>query len=150
MTNAHVPDGAASMRPDRSPALDPHDPAPGDPGEQMTVMSLLAGYAAAGYDAEMLVTAEGRIRCRTCGSDMDPREIHLDSLRRLEGASDPDDMQAVVALSCPHCGAQGALVVAYGPGGSPEDADVLAALEDHRADSALPRASSPADEPRTP
>lgn len=119
----------------------------GDPGEGNTVTDLLRGYASAGYDTEMLVTQESLIRCRRCNAEMDPRAVHLDSLRRVEGASDPDDMQAVVALTCAHCGAKGALVVAYGPGGSLEDAEVLAALDDHRVDSDLPQSSSPSDTP---
>jgi hypothetical protein len=120
---------------------------PGDPGEDMTVTLLLAGYASAGFDQEMSVTGEGRVRCRSCGRDMDPHEVQLESLRRIEGASDPDDMQAVIALTCPHCGAHGAMTLAYGPSGSPEDGDVLLALDDHRQGSDLAASSSPADAP---
>ena len=35
--------------------------------------------------------------------------------RRLEGASDPDDMISVVAVTCPRCGTGGTLVLKYGP-----------------------------------
>ena len=53
-------------------------------------------------------------------------------LRRLEGASDPDDMLAVVGLACPHCSAQGTAVLGYGPEAAAVDAEVLERLEDAR------------------
>lgn len=50
----------------------------------------------------------------------------MHSHRRLEGASDPDDMVAIVAISCPVCATQGTLSPQYGPMGHwEEDADVL-------------------------
>ena len=52
------------------------------------------------------------------------------SLCRLEGASDPDDMAAVVALTCPNCQAKVVLVLKYGPDATAEEADVLLALPD--------------------
>lgn len=56
--------------------------------------------------------------------------MQVDSLYRVEGASDPDDMAAVVAVTCPRCSAKGALVLKYGPEASGADADVLLALPD--------------------
>jgi hypothetical protein len=46
----------------------------------------------------------------------------------MEGASDPDDMLAVMGVTCPTCGDKAALVVAYGPNAGAADADVLVAL----------------------
>ncbi len=117
---------------------------PGDPGEATTVVEILAGYAAAGYDTEMRITADGTIRCQACGREHRPADVHLDSVRRVEGASDPDDMQAVVALRCV-CGALGALALAYGPHAAAEEADVFAALPDHREDSRIPGAQPPSE-----
>jgi hypothetical protein len=57
-------------------------------------------------------------------------ELAVDSLARLEGASDPGDMAAVIALTCPHCDARDVLIVRYGPEASLADADVLVALPD--------------------
>ena len=42
-------------------------------------------------------------------------------LRRLEGASDPDDMLAVVAVECANCGLRGSLVLNYGPTATEDD-----------------------------
>lgn len=66
----------------------PNDP--GNPGEAITVMDILASYAAAGYDTEMRVTADASVHCHACGVDHPPRELLLGSVRRIEGASDPD------------------------------------------------------------
>lgn len=54
----------------------------------------------------------------------------MHALCRVEGASDPDDMAAVVAVVCPRCSAKDALVLGYGPAASGADADVLLALPD--------------------
>jgi hypothetical protein len=50
------------------------------------------------------------------------------TMQRVEGASDPDDMAAVVPLECPRCNARDVLVLKYGPEASEADADVLTAL----------------------
>jgi hypothetical protein len=43
-------------------------------------------------------------------------------------------MAAVLALTCPFCGAGGTLVIMYGPQMSAEESDVLGALRDRRSD----------------
>jgi hypothetical protein len=126
-------------------AVDTASNDPANPGEAITVTDILASYAAAGYNTEMRVTADASVHCHACGVDHPPRELLLDSVRRIEGASDPDDLQAVVALECV-CGARGALVLAFGPGGAAEDADVFAALPDHREASAIPASQPPTAE----
>jgi hypothetical protein len=70
------------------------------------------------------------VRCEVCGQETPADELAVDSFARLEGASDPGDMAAVVALTCPHCDARDVLVVRYGPEASAADADVLVALPD--------------------
>jgi hypothetical protein len=55
-------------------------------------------------------------------------DLPIDSLYRIEGASDPGDMAIVVAFTCPHCSSQDTMVLRYGPEASAEDADVLVAL----------------------
>ena len=69
----------------------------------------------------------------------------MHSLRRLEGASDPAEMMAVVAITCPRCEARGVLVLGYGPAAAVEDSDVLRALDDQRGDSMAPRSSAPGE-----
>jgi len=65
-----------------------------------------------------------------CGQDTPADELAVESFCRLEGASDPGDMAAVAAITCPHCDAKDVLVLRYGPEASPEDADVLLGLPD--------------------
>jgi hypothetical protein len=70
------------------------------------------------------------VRCATCGVESPASSLTVDGLHRLEGASDPDDMAAVVAVTCPACNARAALVLQYGPAASVDDTDVLEALPD--------------------
>jgi hypothetical protein len=75
------------------------------------------------------VTEGARVQCATCRHAFEPEEADVSELRRLEGASDPDDMLAVVALECPRCGTRGSLVLSYGPTATTEEAAVLVALD---------------------
>jgi hypothetical protein len=118
------------------------DAAPGPPGpgaaarapsDRTTLLEVLASYEAEGYTADFGVTEDGRIRCGVCHHEVEPEGLDLTSLRRLEGASDPDDMQAVLALACPDCGARGTAVVHYGPDAGPGETRVLLAVADERA-----------------
>lgn len=83
------------------------------------------------------------VRCGRCASALDPRTVEMHSIRRLEGASDPADMVAVVATTCPVCGSDGTLVVSYGPMASAVDAEVLLAMRDRRSDDVLPPSIAP-------
>jgi hypothetical protein len=70
------------------------------------------------------------VRCFACdrSSPADRFEVH--ALHRLEGASDPEEMAVVVAVTCPLCSVGSTLVLTYGPTAAGVDADVLAALPD--------------------
>jgi hypothetical protein len=61
---------------------------------------------------------------------MAAKDMPVLELRRLEGASDPDDMLAVVAVECRNCGLRGSLVLNYGPTATEEDEAVLLGLGD--------------------
>ena len=111
---------------------DPITPVPGAPSDNTTLVTLLAQLAEAGYTGDLFVTSDGRLRCGTCHQDMDPAGLQLDQLRRIEGASDPGDMAAVLGITCPHCGQRGTAVVRYGPEAEPEESAVLLALDDQR------------------
>ena len=80
-----------------------------------TLTDVLAGYAQSGFDASFSVREPAQMECHTCNQTFAASETPMASLRRMEGASDPADMLAVVALTCPHCGAQGTAVLGYGP-----------------------------------
>jgi hypothetical protein len=110
---------------------EPTTPIPGVPVDR-TLTAVLAALQADGYDGDMFVTAEGKIRCGTCRHDAEPTNIELHAIRRLEGASDPADEAAVLALVCRVCGARATAVVRYGPEAEPQDIAVLRAVEDLR------------------
>jgi hypothetical protein len=107
---------------------------PGAPSDYTTVVDVLAELAEAGYAGTLWVTDKGEIRCGECRHTADPTTMQLTGLRRLEGASDPDDEVAVLELICRSCGARGTSVVKYGPGATEGELRVLAAVEDHRRD----------------
>src|SRR5215213_5672630 len=98
--------------------------------DETTLTAVLASYESAGFDAQLAATDEGQVHCYSCGANADPDKVELHSLRRLEGASDPADMLAVAAVSCPTCAVKGVLVLNYGPDTTPGEADVLIGLED--------------------
>src|SRR5436305_7400193 len=108
---------------------DPNASVSGAPSDNTTLVQVLDAFAAEGFDGTMVVTEDGLLRCTTCREEIDPSSAEVEAWRRLEGASDPDDMMAVVALVCPNCGSHAAVVLTYGPEAPPADASVLRALE---------------------
>jgi len=93
-----------------------------------TIDAVMAGLEAEGYGAQMAARAGGRIVCFTCRRESPADEMTVHALRRMEGVSDPADMVAVAALTCPRCGAQGTVVLSYGPEADPDDSDALVQL----------------------
>ena len=117
------------------------------PSDNTTLTAVLASYASAGFDGEFGVDGDV-VRCHTCEATSSPAELQVHSLRRLEGASDPADMSAVLATSCPRCGQQGTIVVMFGPESSPAEVDLLQQANDARfADDDLPAAAAPHEDP---
>ena len=99
-------------------------------GEAQTLRGVIEEFERAGYIGQFGARTGGVVRCFTCQYDFGPADAEVETLRRLEGASDPDDMLAVLPLACPQCATRGTLVLAYGPEASIEDSEVLAALPD--------------------
>ncbi|MDP1819697.1 MAG: hypothetical protein Q8K58_07345 [Acidimicrobiales bacterium] len=97
-------------------------------------MEVLNDLRTLGFTEDVLVSDEGELCCRVCGHCTGAPEMDLMELRRLEGASDPADMAAVLGLRCAECGALGTAIVRFGPEGSEADDIVLAHLPDHRRD----------------
>ncbi len=123
------------------------EPSGAAPSDNTTLIEVLAAYAADGFDAEFeLVDGSGDLHCCTCRSTLVAEQVPLHSIRRLEGASDPDDMLAVCAVTCRNCGAQGAVVVRYGPGATIEEAEFLRRAKDRRDDAVAPPDSAPGEE----
>jgi hypothetical protein len=93
-----------------------------------TLTDVLSEDSARGWSGQFVSRGDARIECETCHRSSPASEFAALALRRLEGASDPDDMLAVAAVECPECGARGSLVLNYGPLASDVDAAVLVAL----------------------
>ncbi len=125
-----------------------NDTAPGDaahPTDHTTLTSILAGYAEAGFSGSFTVGEGSTVECHVCNTRANAARTRMSSLRRMEGASDPDDMFSVVAITCPNCGTQGTMILGFGPSASAEDSDVLHALQDFRGDTELAGNSAPGE-----
>jgi hypothetical protein len=101
-----------------------------------TLLDVLGRYTRHGFIGSFTATGtnapegSGRLRCETCRAEFAADTAPVTEMRRLEGASDPDDMLAVFALECPRCATRGSLVVNFGPTATPADAAALLALPD--------------------
>jgi hypothetical protein len=104
---------------------------PGE-GEDETILDVLGELESLGFTGQFMPRDGGQVECLTCHRLSPADETVFRQLRRLEGASDPDDMLAVVGLACPHCSAQGTAVLGYGPEAAAADTEVLELLEDAR------------------
>lgn len=104
---------------------------------EVEMREVLRLYRSRGYTTSFQAARSGAVTCMACQSDLDPHHVRLEALHRLEGASDPDSMAAVLALVCPACDARGTMVAQYGPEITPEEATVLAGLQDHRRENPL-------------
>ena len=98
------------------------------PAHGATLGEIMTTLEAAGFNAQMAARPEGRIVCLSCRQENSAADFELQAMRRTEGASDPDDMLAVVGLACPNCGAKGTAVLGYGPDSDPDDAEVVVRL----------------------
>jgi hypothetical protein len=99
-----------------------------------TLLDVLGALADEGYSGEFATTEaddtqQGGIVCSACHHGFAADAPVVGDLRRLEGASDPDEMLAVVALTCPNCATHGTLVLNYGPTATVEDSAVLEGLD---------------------
>jgi len=95
-----------------------------------TLLDVLARFTRHGWSSQFAARAGGTVECESCHTSMAAANVPILELRRLEGASDPDDMLAVVAVECVNCGRRGSLVLNYGPTATEEDAAVLLGLGD--------------------
>lgn len=104
-----------------------------DAPHDVTLLEVLSELAGQGYTGDFYVDEDdGSVCCGACRTCVAPEDLRLDGLRRLEGASDPADMAAVLALTCASCGHKGTAVVRYGPEASAGEAILLRHLEDDR------------------
>jgi hypothetical protein len=108
---------------------DPMKPVPGAPSDNTTAVAEIADLREQGYKADFAVGEGGVVRCSQCHHEERPGDLDVDVFRRLEGASDPDDMSAILALTCRECGTKGSVMVGYGPNASAEEGDLLLAID---------------------
>jgi hypothetical protein len=108
----------------------PNHPLAGVARDATSILEVMQAFEREGYRAQFAARAGGVVECLACRHLFDPATAGLDQFRRMEGASDPADMLALIALTCPQCGARGTLVLAFGPMAPEPDMDVLLRLED--------------------
>jgi len=115
------------------------------PDDCTTLTDVLEAYSSAGFTSSFSATEGAALECHECGAISPANTVAMSSLRRLEGASDPDDMVAVVAVTCPKCSSKGTLILGFGPAAPAEDGDVLKDLQDLRDEGSLPGNSAPGE-----
>lgn len=99
----------------------------------LTILEVLRHYEERGYQGQFAAREGGVMKCFSCGARNEPEQVRMDSLRRVEGVSDPADMALIGALRCPSCGAKGTATFKYGPDATSADADAMRLIEDVRA-----------------
>src|SRR5688572_11421647 len=97
-----------------------------------SLTAILSQFEQEGFTGQFAVHDGAVLLCLACRQEHPASAFSMTALRRTEGASDPADMAAVVALTCPHCQSRGTVTLQYGPEASAGEADVLLALEDQR------------------
>lgn len=93
-----------------------------------TLVDVLARARAHGFTGDFTTRDDATIECASCDRARPARDYRTHGHRRLEGASDAADLLIVVAVRCPACDTGGALVLGYGPNGTPADDAVLGEL----------------------
>jgi hypothetical protein len=105
---------------------------PGVPRDPSGLAVIVEQFEREGFAGHFAAAEGARLVCRACGQEHPAAETEVHALRRTEGASDPADMLAVAALTCPGCGTRGTAVFNYGPEAPLEHSEALAALDDRR------------------
>lgn len=111
-------------------------PIEGVPSDNTTMTEVLNALRDIGFTASFTGQDDALLRCDHCGVTAAAASFDVNDTRRLEGASDPDDLVTLVAARCPSCGSGGTVVLGYGVNATSQDADIAAALfrADHAAD----------------
>ena len=89
---------------------------------------VLNGMRELGFGTSFATQDGAQLRCEHCDVVSPAAAFVVEDTRRLEGASDPDDLVTVVAAFCPSCGTGGSLVLGYGVNATSGDAEVAASL----------------------
>lgn len=105
---------------------------PGIDSERLPLRESAQGLREDGFSGDFSVVAPGRVRCSACGREHEPEDLAVERTARYEGASNPDDEELILGLTCGGCGQRGVLTVAYGPAASGEEGEVLRRMPDAR------------------
>jgi hypothetical protein len=103
-------------------------PIAGVPTDNTTMTEVLNGMRELGFGTSFDAQDGAQLRCEHCEVTSPATAFVVEDTRRLEGASDPDDLVTLVAAFCPSCGSGGSLVLGYGVNASPDDALIAASL----------------------
>lgn len=96
--------------------------------KDLSLVPVLSIFEAAGWTANHITRPDGVFKCGSCSLESSGGEIEVQAMHRIEGASDPDDMQTVLGFECPSCCAKGVLVAAHGPAAAEQDNAFLAVV----------------------
>lgn len=94
----------------------------------LTILESIEHLRAEGFGGDFFVREEG-VACGRCGHSHGVDELHVVSVLRVEGASDPADEAIVIGLQCSACDTRGVLVAGYGPTADPGEAAVVRQLD---------------------
>ena len=65
------------------------------PTDNTTLVEVIEGYRKSGFDSDFSTLEGAQIRCDSCGEETNAAKFVIESLRRLEGASDPDESHLI-------------------------------------------------------
>jgi hypothetical protein len=105
---------------------------PQNPTDATTLGEALASFEREGFTGQFVPREGTSLMCTACREESPAGSVEMEALIRTEGASDPDDMTAVAALTCPRCSARGTVTLHFGAEATVEESEILSALEDRR------------------
>lgn len=99
-------------------------PVSGVPSDNATIQELMERLDELGYGGQFTPVDANHLECSLCGSSVRTTTLEVALARRMEGASDPDDMATLYAARCPVCHRGGTVVLGYGVNASELDGDI--------------------------
>jgi hypothetical protein len=94
-----------------------------------TLTEAIDRLRADGYEHDFFAVADGKLRCRQCGRELDASRLTITDVVRFEGESDPEDESVLYGLSANGAKA-GLYSPPYGSSTTPEDIAVIDALQE--------------------
>jgi hypothetical protein len=103
-----------------------------------TITEALKTLSQRGYKSSFRVAGPQHLQCLSCRSTNPAIDHTIEAMSRIEGVSDPDDEDLIIALICPRCDKKGTLLINYGTNAGPEEASVLEQLHRRTMSSTKP------------